>query len=72
MPQDFSKSKRPTLKEGMVLPQDDVTVYATKKLAGIYPVGGEVVAHSEIAKKLVSSGKATEEAPKAVKEKDPA
>jgi len=64
MPQDFSKSKRPTLKEGMVLPQDDVTVYATKLLSGIYPLGGEIVAHSVIAAKLVESGKATEEAPK--------
>ena len=69
MPQDFSKSKRPDLKEGMVLPQDDVTVYATEKLAGLgYKVGGEVVVHSAIAKKLIASGKATEEVVKAKKD----
>lgn len=65
MPQDFSKSKRPALKEGMVLPQDDVTVYATKKLTGLYNEGQEIVVHSAIAAKLIESGKATEDAPKA-------
>lgn len=64
MPQDFSKSKKPALQEGMVLPQDDVTVYATKKLAGLYQEGEAITLHSAIAKKLVATGKATEEAPK--------
>lgn len=69
MPQDFSKSKRPALQEGMVLPQDDVTVYATKSLVSLgYTEGQEFVVHSAIAKKLVKSGKATEEAPKAKKD----
>jgi hypothetical protein len=70
MPQDFSKAKQPALKEGMVLPQDDVTVFATDKLAGLYPIGSEVVVHSAIGKKLVAAGKATEEAPKPAKAKD--
>lgn len=68
MPQDFSKSKRPALKEGMVLPQDDVIVYATKKLAGLYQEGEEITLHSAIASKLVAAGKATKEAPKKAKE----
>ena len=69
MPQDFSKAKRPTLQEGQVLPQDDVTVYATKSLASLgYAEGAEIVVHSAIAKKLVTAGKATTEAPKAKKD----
>lgn len=68
MPQDFSKAKRPTLQEGQVLPQDDVTVYAGKALSILgYKEGDEVVVHSAIAKKLVASGKATEKEPSKAK-----
>lgn len=48
----------------LVRPKDDVTVYATKKLEKFYKVGEAMTVHSELAKKLVKSGKATEKAPK--------
>lgn len=70
MPQDFSKtSKAPALTEGMVLPQDNVTVYATAKTK-FYPEGEAFEVHSAIATKLVEAGKATDKAPEVSKKAD--
>lgn len=68
MPQDFSKqtNKTPALTEGMVLPQDNVTVYGTATTQ-FYAEGQAFEVHSAIAKKLVKAGKATEKAPEVKK-----
>lgn len=61
MPQDFSQQKKKTaLQEGMVLPQDNVTVYGTVSTK-FYKEGEAFEVHSAVAKKLVAAGKATEE-----------
>ena len=57
MPQDQIKGK---VKDGELLPNDDVTVYATEKYR-FAPVGSEVTVHSNLAKKLIESKKATAE-----------
>lgn len=51
-------------KDKKVKPVEDVTVYATDKLAGLFAVGAPIVAHAAVAEKLVEDGKATEKEPK--------
>lgn len=67
MSQDLSKTintknavKRHT---GAVLPKEDVTVYATDVIGGIIEAGTKMTVHAALAKKLISSGKATEKEP---------
>lgn len=51
-----------------VKPKDDVKVYSTEKLQGIYPkIGTLMIVHREQAKKLIEAGKATAAAPKEAK-----
>ena len=52
-------------KEKAVKPVDQVTVYATEKLKAYYKVGDPIKVHSVQAEKMIESGKATKEAPKA-------
>ena len=62
------EATRKIKREGVIRPQDDVTVYATAKVEGSknndYKEGDEIVVHSALAEKLVAMGKATKEAPK--------
>ena len=50
----------------LVRPYEKVKVYATEK-AKFVPVGTEIEEHPLLAEKLVSSGKATKDKPKATK-----
>ena len=61
------KAKNAVMKGGKVKPNDDVVVYATGKLKSTHKEGEEMTVHSAIAEKLISSGKATAEAPKGAK-----
>lgn len=57
--QEVKTTKNAVKRAGMLLPKDEVTVYATEKLAGVFNVGDELTVHSNLAKKLIESGKAT-------------
>lgn len=57
--------KNPKTAEGtLVRPNDNVTVYATNKVASAgIAEGDEMVIHSALAEKLMKSGKVTDKAP---------
>jgi len=66
--QETTKETIGKLDEGLVRPNDDVTVYTTKVLKSLYKVGTPVVLHSFQAKKWIESGKAVAEEKDAAKE----
>jgi hypothetical protein len=66
-PQHLSTKVEKAKKDGLVMPYDKVTVYATKKLVDskhlpeITKEGQELEVHPALAEKLVKDGKATKE-----------